>query len=418
MKQYDRFIFDSYVFDREAQRIELNYSLDDDVRFTETIAFPRTTTFDIRDPAALERALFALHLIGGISYFKTCCPKTIEVQSGVLSTPQANFWSMVYEKGLGEFFFRNRDRISYTTGMIRFPSNPDLKAPDVRAHGLPQHTLIPVGGGKDSIVTIERTSGNATLFRIGGHPVIDRVAAIAGKPLLTIDRRLSPALFALNEQGALNGHVPITAYVSVVSVVTALLYGFTKVLMSNEQSADEGNLQLDGLDVNHQWSKSRAFEEAFSDYLRTWVTKDVLYESALRDMTELEVVGAFSRYPQYFHDFTSCNKNWKILKDTKCEMRDARSEGLWCGRCPKCAFVFALLAAHLSRETVLTIFGKNLFEDETLWPLYEELLGHRGHKPFECVGTPVETTEAFRMAHEKKEWDDTTIMKLFLQAAS
>ncbi len=360
MKPYDRFVFDSYSFDPKRRRIELRYSLETSagsptnnaIHFTETITFPQDSRFEVHDAAALDRALFALHLIGGVSYFKTCCPKTIEVQSGELSESQAEFWSQVYEKGLGEFFYRNREKIAYVPGMIHFPSTPNVEAPVLEKRALPPRTLITVGGGKDSIVTIEHTPGDTTLLRIGGNPIIDQIASIAGKPLITIERTLSPTLFKLNETGALNGHVPITAYVSALSVVAALLYGFTRVLMSNEKSADEGNLRLDALEVNHQWSKSREFEEAFSNYLATWVTKDVTYESALRDLSELEVVGAFSVYPQYFHAFTSCNKNWKITAAPR-----GRDSGFtWCCRCPKCAFVFLLLAAHLSRKTVISIF--------------------------------------------------------------
>lgn len=403
MKQYARFVFDSYSFDRPKGQIALRYSLDDEVQFTETITLPKDVPLAIKDEAALDRALFALHLIGGISYYKTCLPKTIEIRSGTLSPDQADFWNTVYEKGLGEFFYRNRENVTYAPGIIQFPAGT-ATAPALQSHHRPERTLIPVGGGKDSIVTVEQTPGDVMLLRIGGHPIIDEVARIADKPLLTLNRQLSPALFKLNEDGALNGHVPITAYVSALSVVTALLYGYTRVLMSNEKSADEGNTMLDTLEVNHQWSKSREFEQAFSGYLARWVTKDVAYESALRDLTELEVVGAFARYPQYFKAFTSCNKNWKIQK--------GGVSRLWCGECPKCAFVFALLAAHLPRKTVVDIFGKDLFEDAALWPLYQELLGLARHKPFECVGTADETKEAFAMALKKNpDWKDSVIMR-------
>lgn len=420
MKQHNRFICDSYAFDAKAGRIELRYSLDDDVRLTETLHLPATSHTLQATSSELDRALFTLHLIGGISYFKTCVPKTIEVRSGLLAPPQAQFWSTVYEKGLSEFFYRNRAVIPYTPGMIQFPSQEGLRPPPLRKHQWPARTLIPVGGGKDSIVTIERTTGDVTLLRMAGSPIIDEIAAIAGKPLIVIQRQLSPLLFELNQQGALNGHIPITAYVSVLSIVIALLYGFTRILMSNEKSADEGNIYLDALEVNHQWSKSREFEEAFSAYLALWVTKDVTYGSALRDLTELEIVREFSRYSQYFHAFTSCNKNWRQNPQPRraaSEQHPSPGAAIWCGQCPKCAFVFALLAASLPRDTVLSIVGKDCFADEELWPLYQELLGLSGHKPFECVGTPAETRQAFATAIRRDpRWKDTAIVHHVLDA--
>lgn len=65
-----------------------------------------------------EAALFALHLAGGTSYYKTCCPKEIEVQSGKLNADQAAFWNTVYERGLGEFFYQNQ--IDFRK-LIQFP---------------------------------------------------------------------------------------------------------------------------------------------------------------------------------------------------------------------------------------------------------------------------------------------------------
>jgi hypothetical protein len=266
-----------------------------------------------------------------------------------------------------------------------------------------------VGGGKDSVVTIEelrKKGAQMTLLRLGHHPLIEKFARTAGLPLINVNRSLSPELFKLNEDGALNGHVPITAYLSCVAIATSILNNMDAVAMSNERSANEGNVEFHGKEINHQWSKSEEFEKLFQNYIHDFVTGTVQYGSQLRDKTELQIVGEFVKYPQYFHCTTSCNTNWRIVKE--------KPKELWCGKCPKCAFVFALFAAYLPKATVLEIFGKNFFEDATLSSLYKELLGLEGFKPFECVGTPEETTEAFTMAHKKGEWDDGIIMQQFL----
>lgn len=406
MKQYQTFICQSVGFDEQARTIELRYSLDDELSFVETLTLPDDISFAIQDRPALERALFALHLIGGMSYYKTCLPPQIDVRSGSLTADQAAFWDTVYTQGLGEFFYQNN--IDFR-GLINFPA-ATKEEPDVQpADGRRMHALTPVGGGKDSIVSIELIKQACipqTLLRVGGHPLIDAVAKTADVPALTIKRALSPALFELNEQGALNGHVPITAYLSVLSVVLAELYGYSHVIFSNERSASEGNITMHGMEINHQWSKSLEFETAFRSYLTRFVTNNVEYISLLRPLSELHILQLFTRYPQYFPLFTSCNANWRIVKERPTER--------WCGHCPKCAFSFALLAAFLPAERVLEIFsGKNLFNDEALLPLYRELLGIEGIKPFECVGTPEETWAALMLASDREGWESTPVMEMF-----
>ena len=437
MKSHERFIFDSYTFDPKTGYIELHYSLDDEVKFVETIQLPLHTKDTQRRVANLDRALFALHLIGGISYYKTCLPKTMEIRSGTLTSDEARFWNDVYKNGLGEFFFKNN--IDFI-GLINFPAgkknsqnvtrNQEPGTPLCPSHVRDstgqarnqKRLLVPIGGGKDSIVTAEllkEAGHDVTLLRMNAHPLIDEVAHIAELPLLTVDRHLSPDLFKLNAEGALNGHVPITAYLSFLAVIVAMLEGFDAVVMSNEQSASEGNVEFRGMQINHQWSKSLAFERSFQQYLRDTVGTDVQYFSLLRPWSELRIVQEFSKHPQYFHSFTSCNANWKIRKSERgTVMNPSDASGSWYGACPKCAFAFLLLSAFLPKEELLSIFGKNLFEDASLLPLYRELTGLQGFKPFECVGTPDESKTAFLLAHRRGDLENTDAMQMFLNEAA
>ena len=63
----------------------------------------------------------------------------------------AEFLQKFYEKGLAEFAFRNGVSLH---GHFRFQSSsaPATSPIDL---DLPRRTCVPVGGGKDSIVTIE-----------------------------------------------------------------------------------------------------------------------------------------------------------------------------------------------------------------------------------------------------------------------
>lgn len=409
MQEYKTFIFERYSFDPNTGVIELHYSLDDEVAFIETLRLPvKDFRVDMTDPELLDRALFQLHMIGGISYFKTCCPPNIEIRSGALSASQAQFWKTVYEHGLGQFFYENnldfRDRIS-------FPVGRDSEPKPVSWTPVRKEVLVPVGGGKDSAVTIEllRESGiPLDLLRVGAHPLIEKFATIAGADLVTVDRSLPAALFTLNAEGAWNGHIPITAYHSFLSLILSLVYGYRAVVFSNERSADVGSVLYYGMDINHQWSKGLEFERMFHALVRNTLSPDLSVFSLLRPLSELHIAKVFAKYPQYFDIATSCNKNWKLLEKERVQQR-------WCGKCPKCAFVFALLAAFLSKEEVLKIFGSDFFENPELTAYYRQLLGMEGFKPFECVGTPDETKAAFLLIRERGEFNDTPIMRLFAE---
>jgi len=480
MKQYSSFIFDSHAFDPEAGKIELRYSLDDELQFTETLLLPADYQLQAPSPEQ-DKAIAALHLIAGISYFKTCLPKKMEIRSGSLTREQADFWNTVYTNGLGEFFFRNH--IDFR-GLVCFPVDPLTPALSPRERvpraqsrgGRGARLLVPIGGGKDSIVTAEllKNAGyDVTLLRIGRHPLIEQTAKTAELPLLAVERHLAPELFKLNAEGALNGHVPITAYLSFLSIVVAELYGFHAVVMSNERSASEGNVDYLGEQINHQWSKSLEFERLFQQYTES-IGTNVQYFSLLRPLSELGIARIFAALPTYFSCTTSCNTNWKISAHTPSTAvqtsipppvpilgtdragqplppgeegehswarqssqthtsplssgEGARGRGLheergvrgggqtrWCGRCPKCAFAFAMFAAFLSKKTLLEIFGRNLFDEEPLQPFYRQLLGLEGFKPFECVGTPEETKAAFLLAHDRGDLDESKAMQIFLK---
>lgn len=407
MKQYETFIFESFSFDSATGEIVLKYSLDGEMEFIEKIFLQKEGLFPSGvDEELLQRALFMLHLIGGISYYKTCCPKNIEIRSGSLTNEQAAFWNTVYEKGLGEFFYKNDMEFN---GLIRFPAAATQTPEALRREEGHNRTLVPIGGGKDSIVTAEilKEAGlECVLFRMGNHPLIEKAAEVAMLPLISAERSLSKNLFALNEEGALNGHIPITAYLSCLTVVTALLYGFDFIAMSNERSASEGNVRWKGHDINHQWSKSIEFETMFQNYVHTYVTPDLDYFSLLRGMSELLIAEKFTKHTKYFDCATSCNANWRILKE--------RPEARWCNECPKCAFAFSQFAAFLPKEKLLQIFGENLYEKQELLPLYRQLLGLEGFKPFECVGTPEETTAAMMLAVAKGELEQTPVLQMFL----
>ncbi len=402
----DRFQFDDVQLDEQQWTASLRYRFDDSHRFEEKIHFPPPEQpLTPQQRMALHHALRLLHLFAGISYYKAAIPPHIAV-SGGLDGETAALVETLYRHGLGEFAYRNGIRLH---DRLQMPSGPTKTAPRATALNPAGGPLIPVGGGKDSVVSIEiLKQGNApvTLFSVGEAEPIRRTAETAGLPWLRVRRQLDPALFELNRRGAYNGHVPITAIVSMLAVCTAIIHSHGAVVFSNERSASAGNLTLtDGFVVNHQYSKGLAFEKALAKYIANHVATDLDYFSLLRPWSELAIARQFARHEQYHPVFTSCNANFKIRPDAPPQR--------WCLDCPKCRFVFLALAPFLEKKKMVDIFGANLLDDEKQLAGFSALLGIDDHKPFECVGEEAECAAAFVLLNEQSDWRDDAVVTWF-----
>ena len=381
----------------------LIYAFDDGPDLIERIAFQDAPPLaDLRRPA-FDAALQLLHLIVGVSYFKAGMPERIVIEGGGIDAQTATFMDEVYLHGLAEFAYHNKLDLR---GRIRFPSTSaqPAKAPSI---GLPRRTLVPIGGGKDSLVTVERlkrAGESATAVWVGDSALIEACAQRTGLPLLNIKRQLAPELFEYNKLGAYNGHIPVTAINSAILVCAAVLYGFDAIAFSNERSASVATLEYDGQSVNHQWSKGIDFERALRAHIVTHIAADLDYFSLLRPLSELAVTRAFARQTQYDDVFSSCNRNFRIRGD--------RPSDRWCGQCPKCHFVFLALAPFVAKPRLLGIFGRNLLDDSSQASGFDALLEYRNHKPFECVGEGRESRAAMLALSHRPEWrEDAVVMR-------
>lgn len=384
----------------------LVYAFDDGSELVERIAFPGAPTLVSERAPAFEAALDLLHLVAGVSYYKAGVPGEIRVESTTLDAATTTFLNTLYLHGLGEFAYHNKLDLR---GRIRFPAGADASA---SAHmiGLPHRTLVPIGGGKDSLVSVEilkRAGEDATAVWVGNSPLIEACAARTDLATLNIRRELSPLLFEYNKAGAYNGHIPVTAINSAILVVAALLYGHNAIAFSNERSASSATLEYDGQPVNHQWSKGRDFERAFGELVQARVAADLHYYSLLRPLSELAVAERFTRSARYDDAFSSCNRNFRILGPKPADR--------WCGQCPKCHFVFLALAPFMPKPRLLAIFGRNLLDDAAQGPGFDALIEYRDHKPFECVGEGEESRAAFAALALRAEWREDALVARFAE---
>jgi hypothetical protein len=384
---------------------ELVYAFDDGPELIERIRFPDAPALAAERQDAFDAALRLLHLIAGVSYYKAGVPARIGIEGEQPDADTAALLDALYLHGLAEFAYRNELELAER---IHFPRTGDV-VPAAPALDLPKRTLVPSGGGKDSLVAVEslRAIGaEATAVWIGHSPLIAACAERTGLPTLNIGRELSPLLFEYNRMGAWNGHIPVTAVNSAILAVAAVLYGYDSITFANERSASAATLEYEGGSVNHQWSKGFAFEHSLHHYLHAHVAADLDYCSLLRPFSELAITEAFARLGSAYGDvFSSCNRNFRIL--------GPRATDRWCGECPKCHFVFLALAPFMPKPRLLGIFGRNLLDDENQQAGFDALMEFRDHKPFECVGEAAEARAAMAALAQRPEWREDAVIVHF-----
>lgn len=353
---------------------------------------------------AVDSLIFQLGMVELVSYWKTACPTTVRIHAGSLSQTQAAWWKKLYFHGLGEFFFVNGIETDESTFMELCVDG--VECPPVKlCEEVYKGCLVPIGGGKDSVVSLEvlsefmkkkgETEGkpeeevSITTFSVNRTEAVTKVIELCEEKSqdVLVKRTLDKEMLRLNQEGYLNGHTPFSAIVAFSSFLTAVLHGKRYITLSNENSANESTVR--GSTVNHQYSKSYEFEQDFESYIKTVVSAPIRYFSLLRPLSEIQIAKVFSGCTRYHKVFRSCNAGSR--------------KGIWCGECPKCLFVYIILSPFLAEGKLVEIFGKNLLEKESLEKYFRELAGIDENKPFECVGTRSEVLAGLAAVMEKKE---------------
>lgn len=323
-----------------------------------------------------NNAIFHIGLIELISYWKCTCSPNVIIKAGYLNNEQIDWFKKLYFYGLGELFFTNGIHTNINDFMnIRCEST---KVYEDYSNEKNDGYLIPIGGGKDSCVTLEclKNQKDNYCLIINPKPVTLECARVAGydeNRIVEVKRTIDSRLLDLNKQGFINGHTPFSSLLAFLSYFIADIIGKKYVALSNESSANESNVQ--GEKINHQYSKSFEFENDFRKYYNKYLKRNVEYFSFLRPLNELQIAMAFSKFEKYHTIFKSCNVGSK------------GAEWKWCCNCPKCLFVYIILSPFLYKQRLINIFEEDLFKREDLLKTFVELTGNGETKPFECVGT-------------------------------
>lgn len=387
--------------DKEKVYIRFYYHLAPDILFQHEINLLKKDieqVLSLADPR-LQHVAFQLGLMELLRYWKLTCSPKIILRAGALSSEQLAWWKKLFFYGLQEFFHVNSIRTDFVDFLhFEVESSQSFSKADFKTD-FPlgeKRQLIPIGGGKDSIVTLELLAPfqpqNCCLIVNPQRARLEsaRIAGYASQDIIEVRRIHDEQLSRLSDQGYLNGHCPFSAFLAFLSLFVCALFGLKYIVVSHESSANEGNIA--GSSINHQYSKSFSFEQDFTAYVRQHITETVQYFSILRPFNELQIAKYFSRLsPRYFLEFRSSNR--------------LSGKNRWCGECAKCLFIQIILSPFLDASALRSIFPSSLFSQPQLLPIFLQLIGADPIKPFECVGTREEINTALSLAllRQKKE---------------
>ncbi|MEE0882660.1 MAG: UDP-N-acetylmuramoyl-L-alanine--D-glutamate ligase [Bacteroidales bacterium] len=404
-KQYPLFVYEDfkYSIDEKGLKIEFTFINGEHI-FSPTLLVEKKDFFSFShlSKEQLDLLIFNMGMVELISYWKAFCSPRVVIKPYALKKEQIDFYKKLYYNGLGEFFYVNGINVSQEEFLNI--ENYDNNYTIAQSFEVEDRYIVPIGGGKDSVVTMDlllSANRDVVPFIINPRGATVDCCSIAGfsqEKTLTCKRVIDAHLLELNAQGCLNGHTPFSAMLAFTTLLISALTKRKYIALSNEDSASESTVK--GSEVNHQYSKSLEFENDFRAYVAKFVSEDFYYFSFLRPLSELHIAKLFSKL-SYQSVFKSCNAGSK--------------QNIWCGKCPKCLFAFIILSPFVSKEELIAIFSKNLFEDKDLEEYFLQLCGERQTKPFECVGTVSEVKAALALClrNRKEDYENDYLMKIF-----
>jgi len=407
--KYKFFSFEkySYSFSDSCLHIKYDFNLADVYHFKPTINIPEKDFLNMQLVADnlsvnfLKNIIFHIGMVELISYWKCTCSPKIIIKPHFLSPEQIVFWKKLYYRGLGEFFYLNSIQTDENS-FCEIYANSGGKL-SVSSFNTTDDVLVPIGGGKDSVVTLELLSSlktnNLPLILNPRGATLSTIssAGYSNNNIFEIQRTIHPQLLRLNNEGFLNGHTPFSALLAFISILAAGMTGKRNIALSNESSANESTIS--NTNINHQYSKSYEFEHDFRNYVSNYISDSFNYFSFLRPLNELQIGKLFSGFPKYFPVFKSCNAGSK--------------NDIWCGVCSKCLFTYIILSPFITLKNLNEIFGKNLLDDINLKYYFDQLIGIEDTKPFDCVGTVEEIQTALILAIRKNGGNLPQLLKYF-----
>lgn len=387
------------------QQVSMTYGLDD-LRFETAYWYSDVDLHALArryTQPALDRILFHM-LAFEANKLLSLAPATLDLGRFAHHHTEAfeHLWRTIAHKVWAQWRYENNWPDYAGPTFLSRPQSP-IPQPVIENELGDTEVLCFCGGGKDSLVALKLLERAEIPFATyvyahtlygpaaAQHDLVDRLLrhttpvqrhrhwvydSLVDAPL--------PALYPEYGHGTLLAAETPSSLFGVLPVM--LQHGYRYAALAHERSANVGNLiwDLTGEDVNHQWGKSREAEQLLAQYVQTQLVANIDYFSLLQPLYDVAIFNLLKQDLAAVPDTHSCN----IRKP-------------WCGRCPKCAYVWINYMAYLPEGLVDDLFRENLLdvEDNQLW--FRQMLGLEAHTPFECIGQIPEARLAFERCRRK-----------------
>jgi len=315
-----------------------------------------------------------------------------------------HLWSTIFYNVWGVWRYNNQ-LADYAGPRILRPAEGVASAPEptTLAAGNQERLLMMCGGGKDSLATSILLEGadisyDAMIYshNIYGpaqpqHDLIDGMldhtqAGARHRGWVYDNAADSPAARLHPEYGVSHMLAAETVSSYLTALPIALQHDYTRVALGITRSTDEHNLVWDrtGEAINYLWGMSTAAERLLHDYIQNELVTNLNYFHLLRPVYDLVV-------------FNLLPGNLAAVPST----HSCAQQKPWCGRCPKCLYVWMHFVAYLGEDVVVQTIDRNLFDLPENRPFLRKMLGLEGYKPADCVGTVSETQVAYLLCRAK-----------------
>lgn len=157
-EKYKEFHYNSYSIKENENEIHIEYEFEIPglAKFNPTIKIlKKNIKFKNTDSNYVKNMVFNIGLIELISYWKSTCSPKVVIKCGYINEEQKKWWKKIYFYGLGELFYTNNIKTSIDEFMKIECTKSDTKFKYDDILDFSDGYIIPTGGGKDSIVTLE-----------------------------------------------------------------------------------------------------------------------------------------------------------------------------------------------------------------------------------------------------------------------
>ena len=185
-EMYKEFYYNSYLInqDEEAIHIEYEFEIPGLTKFNPKLKIlKKNLKLKNIETKYVQNMVFHIGLIELVSYWKSTCSPRVIIKCGYLNEEQIAWWKKLYFYGLGELFFTNNIETNIEEFMQITCLEKENKLEYEEIQEQSEGYIIPIGGGKDSVVTLETLKVDRKkdyCLIINPKPVTLECAKIAG----------------------------------------------------------------------------------------------------------------------------------------------------------------------------------------------------------------------------------------------